>query len=235
MSLIIGLHLGNIVLLAADKRVMDLYGNRFVFNNDEHEKIIDAGLGYVTGSGVIELLDNVKDSLANADITNTNQIMEIINREKERFLYSHWAGPEWAAEQIKKTGWMFTYSTKSDSQTAIRIGMVHGSWNDDLIRLLHKGTAMVFVPIDGNGEESERLSEILTQSIKTTNVLTELTEIIPYHVRLLQPIFEHVSDICPSVSKAFHVAVHTNDGMMIVSEEISPDTTNIQFSGKSGR
>jgi len=229
MSLIAGLHLGNFALIAADKREMSIYGDTLVPDHDEAAKIISAGLGYVTGSGIVELLHFVKEALANTEITETDQILAIVAREREHFRSAHSADPGWAGEQVKKTGWMFTYMTEDDGQAAVRVAIVHESWNDDGIRLLYKGAAKVLVPIDGIAEEAQRLSDILTQNLKTTDELSGLAESISYHVPLLQAVFKYASEICDSVSESFHVAVHTNDGQMLLSNEISTSTVNVQF------
>lgn len=229
MSLIAGLHFGNFALIAADKREMSIYGDILVPAHDEAEKIINAELGYVTGSGIVELLHPVKDALANTEITHTDQILAIIAKERERFRFEHSTDSEWAEEQIKKTGWLFTYMTEDDGQATVRIAMVHGAWNGDGIELLYKGAAKVLVPIDGTGEEAQRLSDILAQNLKTTDELPDLSESIGYHIPLLQTVFKYSSEICDSVSESFHVAVHTNDGQMMVSKEIYADTTNVQF------
>lgn len=229
MSLIAGLHLGNFALIAADKREMSIHGDLLVPAHDEAEKIINAGLGYVTGSGIVELLHPVKDALTNTEITHTDQILAIIAKERGRFRTAHSTDSEWAEEQIKKTGWLFTYMTEADGQAMVRVAMVHGAWNGDAIRLLYKGAAKVLVPIDGTAEETQRLSDILAQNLKTTDELTDFSESIGYHIPLLQEVFKYSSEICGSVSEIFHVAVHTNDGKMLVSKEISAGTTNVQF------
>jgi len=229
MSLIAGLHFGNFALIAADKREVSIYGDKLVPIHDEAEKIINAGLGFVTGSGIVELLHAVKDALANTEITHTDQILAIIAKEKERFRSVHSTHSEWAEEQIEKTGWLFTYMTEADRQATVRVAMVHGAWNEEGIHLLYKGAAKVLVPIDGTAEEAQRLSGILAQNLKTTDELPDFSESIGYHIPLLQAVFKYSSEICDSVSEIFHVAVHTNDGQMLVSNEISAGTTNVQF------
>ena len=186
MSLIAGLHLGNFAVIAADKRLMSMYGHTLIVDHDEAEKIINTGLGYVSGSGIVELLDFVKEALANTEITHTDQILAIVARERDRFRSVHSANPEWAEQQVKKTGWMFTYMTEADGEAALRVALVHGAWNDDEIGLLYKGTARVLVPIDGTAEEAQRLSDMLTQNLKTTDELPNLVESISYHVPLLR-------------------------------------------------
>jgi len=229
MSLIAGLHLGDFVLIAADKRVVNFYGNTLVPDHDEAEKIIDAGLGYVTGSGIVELLQYVEEAIANNEITHIDQILEIVAKERERFRSAHSDDHEWAEAQIRKTGWMFTYMTEEDGQVAVRIAIVHGSWNDDGIRLLYKGTAMVLVPFDGSPEEAQRLSDILTKNLKTTDELSDFAESASYHIPILQEVFKYASRSCSSVSENFHVAVHSTDGQMLISNEVSGSTTNVQL------
>lgn len=229
MSLIAGLHLGDFALIAADKREMSISGDILIPDNDLAKKIINTEQGYVTGSGIVELLHPVKESLVNTNITSTDQVIEIINNGRNSFRATHSANSEWAEDQIKKTGWLFTYITEDKGQFDVRIAMVHGSWIEEKIRLLYKGSAMVIAPVDGTDEEAQRLSEILTKELKTTDELPDHSNSIAYHVPLLQSIFKHVSEICDSVSESFHVAVHTSYAQMMISKEISAYTTKLQF------
>ena len=231
MSLVVGLHLGNLAIIAADKRVVSMYGQTMIVDHDEAEKIINAGIGYVSGSGIVELLDLVKEALADIEITHTDQIRAIISRERDRFRSVHSANPEWAEQQIKKTGWMFTYMTEAGGETVLRVALVHGAWNDDEIGLLYKGTAKVLVPVDGTAEEAQRLSDMLTQNLKTTDELPNLVASISYHVPLLRVVFKYASEICETASETFHVAVHGSDSQMLISKEILASTVSVQFEG----
>lgn len=229
MSLIAGLHLGNFALIAADKRVMNIIGDKLVIAHNKAEKIVSSGLGYVSGSGIVELLDFVKEAISNTEITHTDQILAIIASERERFRSLHSDDSEWAGLQVQKTGWLFTYNAEDGCNSTVRIALAHGAWDDDKIHLLHKGAASVIVPINGTGEESQRLSDILTQNLKTTDELPDFTENISYHVHYLQSLFKHVSETCESVSECFHIAVHKKDGDMLISKEITTSSSCVNF------
>ncbi|MCX7109050.1 MAG: hypothetical protein NTX45_02760 [Proteobacteria bacterium] len=123
MSLIAGLHLGNFALIASDKREMTINGDTLVFDHDEAEKIINAGLGYISGSGIVELLNSVKVALVNTEITHTDEILDIIKSARECFRLMHYTNLEWAEKQIKKTGWNFTYITEENGQPTVRVAI----------------------------------------------------------------------------------------------------------------
>ncbi len=232
MSLIVAMHLGNFAVIAADRRVVSQYGNSLVVDHDNAEKIVYAGMGFVSGSGIIELLDSVIEAFLNTKITHTDQILQIITEERKKFLSRHFANQEWAKQQIQKTGWMFTYPTVIDDHATVRIAMLHGSWDSDDLGLLCKGMAKVFAPVDGTGEEAQRLSDILTKHLKTTDELPDLSESISYHIPFLQTLFNLASESYDSVSKSFHIAVHTNDGRMLISSKISTSSGNVTFEAK---
>ena len=119
--------------------------------------------------------------------------------------------------------------TEVDSRSLIRVGMVHGAWPPDGIRILFEGRAKVFVPIDGTSGEAEHLSSILTQNLKTSKEIQNISENISYHIMLLKSIFKYASENYNSVSENFQVAVHTNKGEMLVTHDISDNTTIIEY------
>jgi hypothetical protein len=223
------MHLGDFAIIAADKRELAILGNTFIPAHDEANKIINAGIGYITGSGIVELLDSAKQLIASNKITHTDQIVSIINSSKQQFRSRNTHAIDWADDQIQKTGWMFTYLTEEYEQRIVRIAMVHGAWEGDGIRHLLKGNAKVLVPIDGSADESRRLSEILMENLKTTDEVSDFSKNVSFHIPLLQEIFEYSAERCESVSESFHIAVHTKNGDMLCSKEISKTTSKIEF------
>ncbi|PKN86879.1 MAG: hypothetical protein CVU51_06470 [Deltaproteobacteria bacterium HGW-Deltaproteobacteria-1] len=229
MSLIAGMHLGDFALIAADKREMAILGNTLIPAHDDANKIINAGIGYITGSGIVELLDTAKQLIASNEITHTDQIVSIINSSKQQFRSRHANAVDWADDQIQKTGWMFTYLTEEYEQQIVRIAMVHGAWKDDRLRILLKGNAKVLVPIDGSADESERFSKILMDNLKTTDEVSDFSKNVSFHIPLLQEIFKYSSEQCESVSESFHIAVQMKNGDMLCSKEILRTTSKIEF------
>ena len=230
MSLIAGMHLGEFVLIAADKREMAILDNNTLIPiHDNAYKIINSGLGYITGCGVVELLDSAKQLIASNDITHTDQIISIINSSRQQFRSRHIQAIDWANNQIQKTGWMFTYLTTEYDQPIVRIAMVHGAWKEDGLRILPKGNAKILVPIDGNADESEYLSNCLMENMKISGELSDFSESINFHVALLQEIFEYAAKRCESVSESFNIAVHMKNGDRLHSKDILKTTSKIEL------
>ena len=46
MSLVIGIHLGELVMLAADKRVVTVVDDELLHLSDDADKILDVGIGH---------------------------------------------------------------------------------------------------------------------------------------------------------------------------------------------
>lgn len=90
MTIALGINFGDYVLLVADTRTIFGWPNHIVSYTDESKKIQKTSFGLITGAGRTNLLDSVKNRLAKQEITNTNQIFEIIKEERlnlrERFL-----------------------------------------------------------------------------------------------------------------------------------------------------
>jgi hypothetical protein len=108
MTLIVGLNLGSYVLLGADTRVVS-YPNGQLRFRDDAEKIRFTSAGIITGAGLCDLLDPVKERLANEEIRSTNRIIEIIREKREGLEGWHWLEDDRIREALNKTAWMLTY------------------------------------------------------------------------------------------------------------------------------
>jgi hypothetical protein len=108
VTLIVGLHLDSYILLAADTRVSS-YPNGQLHFRDDGDKIRFTSAGIITGAGLCDLLDPVKQRLEDEKISNTDRIIEIIREEREALEGWHWLEDERVAESLNITAWMLTY------------------------------------------------------------------------------------------------------------------------------
>ncbi|EGR2919272.1 hypothetical protein DMW38_23915 [Vibrio parahaemolyticus] len=74
MTMIVGIHLGEYVIVAADKREVTMLGDVVInVTSDAVEKLIEWNGGVVTGNGYVPLLSQLKNHLATNEITHTGQ------------------------------------------------------------------------------------------------------------------------------------------------------------------
>lgn len=81
MTLIVGFNMVAYALLVADTRLTFIRPDGSTYYHDDCEKIQRTGMGIITGAGFGNLLDAVKDRLADEEIIRTERVAEIINEE----------------------------------------------------------------------------------------------------------------------------------------------------------
>ena len=199
----------------------------FIILSDDEEKIIDAGIGYITGSGCVELLDPVKYTIKGTKITHTDQILKIISEEKEYFSASAVFG-DLTSEILGMTGWFFTYRTIIDNEPEIRIALCHPSLGRD-IGLILKGNAKFIIPVGSREDPILRVSDLVKQHLKTTDVIPDPIKCLEYHIPILSEVYSFISETCETVSNSFNIGVIFKDGTMLLSTEIGPSSSSISF------
>ncbi|RII26963.1 MAG: hypothetical protein CXR30_16195 [Geobacter sp.] len=228
MSLVAGIHLGDIALLVADRRVVTKNElGEIIILSDDHKKIIDTGIGYITGSGCVELLDPVKYAIQDSNITHTDQILNIISEEKEYFRECAVFG-DLTDEIIGMTGWLFTYRTIIEDKPEIRVALCHPSLGKEM-GLILKGKANFIIPVGSPEDPILRVSDLVNKHIKTSDDITDPMKCLEYHIPILREVYSFVSECCKTVSETFNIGVVFKDGTMMHSTEIGPSSNNITF------
>jgi hypothetical protein len=82
MTIALGINFGDYALVAAGTRTTRYNWDGSIRNyDDDSEKIQKTKLGLITGVGSVELLNIVKERMKTVEVTNTNQIIEIIKKQ----------------------------------------------------------------------------------------------------------------------------------------------------------
>ncbi|WP_251357809.1 hypothetical protein [Kangiella sp. TOML190] len=208
MTMLVGIHLDSYIILAADKRdVLLLDDNRHEVLSDEVEKIIDWGNGFITASGYVPFIHELKLFLQEEEIINTNQIIEYANYLKDELMaspmpYTH--KEFW----IKTSNWMFTYTTENEqNETIPRLAILTGP-EDYKIAIVEKGSAQIWAKADDMEElKKDFLSNITPLKFNDFNK-HNLEENFSYHKSLLQKLFIKVSESDPTFSPDFSCVVY---------------------------
>jgi len=197
------------------------FGDEMIVLSDESEKILDVGIGHVTGSGYVPLLDSVKCAMRKATIDHTDQILQIINNERAA-LRNEAIDKEAADEYIRITGWLFTYRTFAEGRQRLRVRITHPSFGDDTGFLEVSNAAKLIGPKDCDPRDVARISAWLNANLKLTCDIPDYLESVKYHVPYLAACFSDIADHCKSVSEAFDVAIMRADGARAILDAICP-------------
>ena len=212
MTIALGINFGDYVLLAADTRTTFGWVNHIVSYTDESEKIQKMSFGLITGAGRTNLLDSVKNRLAKQEITNTDQIFEIIKEERLNLL-----GRLLITENdIALTGWIYSYITTLNDAPKLRLDVVHPSLGEGLARW-EENKAAIICPYEASKEEADEIIAILNKAIKPSTEFATVEESYRYHGQIIGALIRQIQPKHPSVSRCHQIGIHKLDGSMGIS------------------
>lgn len=123
MTMLLAVNFGDYGIMASDKSAMD---NNGIMVSNKENKMIKTQIGYITGTGFVPLLDNVKNKLKEKEISSTANIVNLINEEKkiiESNIFYKIILPD-LSKVLDKTGFLFSYETK----VGLKIGLQYPDW-----------------------------------------------------------------------------------------------------------
>ncbi|HTV02844.1 MAG TPA: hypothetical protein VMF13_20010 [Luteitalea sp.] len=218
MSIAIGIHAGLYILIVTDTRMCFYPPSRPAYFRDGIEKTLRTSTGLMTGTGYGPLLDAVKVRLSDEDPGDTTRISALCTDEQTRLLGSPLT-PRARDAVARGTGWMFTYighpiDRGEDELTmgdlALRLGMAHACEHFEVLRLTTGSCPVIFseqVPLDAQ--------DALGAPLRDHHVCTEddlLADSVTHNVLLCSQVVAATSEIDPSVSSSFQVALDIFDG-----------------------
>jgi len=121
MTLLVAINLGGLAIIAADKKEVLIQDGEIYPLHESAEKIIDTGIGLITGSGYVSLLHDVKTEVSNETISNTDQILSIILRNREAIQRNLFLNENQKSQLLDKTGWLLSYRTIVDELPKLRV------------------------------------------------------------------------------------------------------------------
>ena len=207
MTMIVGMNLKEYVLVASDRREVYLIDGKVDHViSDAVNKIIDWNYGYITGSGYVSILNELKENLANMEIKCIDQIINkatsIVNSYPDTF------------KDIKdKSNWMFTYVANTSEGNQPRVGIIEAK-NPNEIRALYDMTSTVWAKIPNINE----IIRDLNSKLKPISDFHEPNESIKYHISLLKDLFEIGEKNDETVCSQFNYCIQLNDGTKFISK-----------------
>ena len=207
MTMIVAINTGDASIVAADKRQTYMRNNTPVYiDSDNINKFIQWNGGFITGSGYVEVLDELKTRLAQKDIQLTDQILELVS-DIDRLEH---------IDTAKKmvTNWMITYFSEVDGNVLSRIAMLKPGQKEGLT-MLNDGACSVWLdhPI------STELMDNVSKSIKPLSSFSEPKKAFDYYMQILRDLFIQGAEIKETVSASFEV-VFANKGQTFTSFQL---------------
>lgn len=183
---------------------------------DDNKKVHKTSLGVITGAGSVELINLVNNRLNKIDeIMDPDQILDIINKERNNYRASH---PEVPEQYIENTGWLFSYFAINESKqtAAFRLAFIHPSiepiigqryavWNHPYV--IHPYETLA------NPSEAEYIDDSLKKLIKPIEEFDSLDDTVQYHGLQIADLIQEISPKYSSISSSCQIGVqaHTSD------------------------
>ncbi len=206
MTSIVAFHLNSHILIAADKRAVQINGNTRTVVSDDIDKLIEWHGGVITGAGNAEMLEHFKFSLQEASVINSNQILELA--KQTTIQYAH-LDKFW----FDTTCWYFTYVAEENGRAVPRLAQI--SANELEIRALEPGSIRVHAKIPNREEFQANIMPFM----QTSNDLDEksIADSISYHNALMREIFAVCAEQTEDTSEAYDLFFASPRGSCFIS------------------
>ena len=235
MSFIVGFNLNHYLVLGADTRISYYPNNRLLYRDDE-TKIRTTSVGLITGAGLCDLLDPVKDRMAADEPPHTDAMRQIIREECVRAQLHFANHPDKRVhEALQTTGWMLTYITNSEQYfpAGLRVAVMGSSGKDNLFNLCLPGKA-TFLPFSGiTKDQHAELMQMAEAGLRPWEQGKEtLAENVVHHVSIIGRIIGRAAEMSEMVSPTFQIGIQTifyDIGISNIFDVNNPDGFSISW------
>jgi len=225
MTLCVGFNFGRYALLFADTRVS--YADATY--TDDADKIQETDIGIITGAGLVNLLDPVKERLAAIPVCHTDDIVKIIKDERERVRGMRWTHPEVVERSLETTSWMFTYlggkpydpaemTAERLKEYSLRLVIPRPDF-DDKFEHIRVNDCGILPPAGTTQEQYETWLQTCRELMKPlADDVRDLAEHAGQHLRIAIELLEVVAESYDGVSKSFQFALHVYPSAIYISD-----------------
>lgn len=222
MTCILVAHLGDEVIIAADKRVtqITLDGVKIPCGDNE-EKIVRTKVGVITGAGSLAMLDPVKSFVRDNGFNSPDDVLDLILRTRHSFSEFHAESPRLQAD-LAETSWMFTYPTVVNDQAITRFVYFHQHHSAESLCALTEGKVMCFpggFSLEQAQELQAKLQDVVTGSIESHPIDQVRDLVISSMLKLIR----EVSAISETVSSTCDIALVDGKEVMVAMSALAGD------------
>jgi len=221
------IHAKEYAIIAADKMEVAIIGSGFVPVRRDVDKIIYTGIGLMTGSGYVTLLDEVKTAVSGTDITHTDQILGII-KEKRLIIRSNPHLPEnQKSDFLTNTGWLFTYYTVVDNKPTIRVAIYSPHISEQNLGLVEENKCNAFFPSDATIVIRESFMDTLKSEMASSDGADSFEDTLSINSRLILRLMSEMSGVSSFVNESCDIGLVLLDGSTLIARDVSMQTANI--------
>ena len=193
------------------------------------DKIVDTGIGLMTGSGYVPLLDEVKSAISEAEITHTDQIIDIIQEKRAKIRNNSALPANQEVDFLANTHWLFSYYTVADNEPAIRVAAYSPRVSEKYLGIVEENGSSASFPSDSTAATRESFTSALRSGMAPSDGPASIEETLSLNSRLILRLMSEMSRISSLVSEACDIGVVFLEGTMLMAKNVSIHTPNISF------
>ena len=214
-------------LLAADTRITHYPSGIRIFRDDE-AKIRRTSMGLITGAGLAELIDPVKDRLQAEQITVVDRIIEVVADEVSRVQREPWAAEPRVQESLGTTGWMLTFlgPAVSDASIAVLHLAVLGT-SDKQVGSIPLNRVYLLPPTGTTTEQFKEWFGFARDNLypaPDSHDVESINKNIAHHCGVVKELMRTVSQANEGVAPTFQIGVHIPPHLTRITGIIGPES-----------
>lgn len=229
MTFLATIHAKEYALIAADKMEVAKIGPGFVCVRTNVDKITDTGIGLMTGSGYVSLLDEVKSAVSKSQITHTNQILTIIRDRRLKLLYNPCLPENQKYDFLNNTGWLFTYSTIVDAKPTIRVAIYSPHVGDQYLSIVEENKCSAFFPSDSTAAIRESFMAALKSEMVSSDGADTFRDTLSINSRLILRQMKEMSMVSDFVTESCDIGLVLLDGTTSIARNVNVQTERMSF------
>lgn len=231
MTFLAAIHAKEYALIAADKMEVAKIGSGFVCVRTDADKIIDTGIGLMTGSGYVSLLDEVKSAVSESEITHSDQILTIIKDRRLRILHNPCLPENHKSDFLNNTGWLFTYFTIVDAKPTIRVAIYSPRISDQYLGIVEENKCNAFFPSDSTATIRESFMADLKSGMVSSDGADTFRDTLSINTRLIVRLMKDISMTSSFVTESCDIGLVLLDGTTLIARDVNIQTEMISFEG----
>ncbi|QVI88029.1 hypothetical protein [Pseudomonas viridiflava] len=206
MTCILVAHLGDEIIIAADKRVTLVTPDGAKSpGGDDEEKIVRTKVGVITGTGSVEMLNDVKALARDFGFNSPDEVLGFILDAQGTFS-NQYADSPCLSGGLAQTSFMFTYPAIANDKFVTRFVYYHQPLNAKALLLVDVGEVISFVSDFSQEQVTEvqdKLQDLVTSALESDSI-HESRMLVISHMRKLM---KEISDSTETVSSICDIAV----------------------------
>lgn len=229
MTFLATIHAKEYALIAADKMEVAEIGPRFVCVRTDVDKIIDTGIGLMTGSGYVSLLDEVKSAVSKSEITHTDQILTIIRDGRLKTFYNACLTENQKSDFLNNTGWLFTYYTIVDAKPTIRVAIYSPHLSNRYLGIVEENKCNAFFPPDSTATIRESFMAALKSEMVSSDGADAFRDTLSINSRLIVRQMKEMSMVSDFVTESCDIGLVLRDGTTAIARNVNVQTERMSF------